>query len=444
MGRRARLPPEIKPSQQHKEEEQQQQEDGGRGRREKGEGEEQEEEKAPSEEETPAAPPTISNRRSIRESNEIYCHRIMRWGKFEPGDEEESHKSPDRRRGKTTVLHKHSSKKKKSSITDSIITTTTTTATTIISTSSSGIETDSVDTSANPGSSNTSSSYGVRAFLFLIILLQVTQFSVAWSWLLPLSAYCLETNPNRALMSSIGYLEYLLQQGCDWAIPASNLRLGGREEFREEREKMRLGFEDLETELWGRLPEEIMEKILAKLPLKNVMQICLLSKSYREKLSTPAFKAEVCRNSVNAKSLCPLHYSHTSLKVQGFDCSVREWQELLSLTYLPERIRNDCSLIKFQPIAHNDTNRSFQSVAGSLLCFLQVDSEPSSNLIIHVTNPLNRTLREVPPIVRVRPHRLYTVKIFPVGFDGYCVIVLELDTMRAEQVSSDSEHTRLG
>ncbi|KAL2621530.1 hypothetical protein R1flu_001735 [Riccia fluitans] len=408
------------------------------------------------------------------------CHRIMRWGKFEPGDEEESHKSPDRRRGKTTVLHKHSSKKK-SSITDSIITTTTTTATTIISTSSSGIETDSVDTSTNPGSSNTSSSCGVRAFLFLIILLQfgppqpgynvflllltgilfprfvlcaaivsifisshrwtvrVTQFSVAWSWLLPLSAYCLETSPNRALMSSIGYLEYLLQQGCDWAIPASNLRLGGREEFREEREKMRLGFEDLETELWGRLPEEIMEKILAKLPLKNVMQICLLSKSYREKLSTPAFQAEVCRNSVNAKSLCPLHYSHTSLKVQGFDCSVREWQELLSLTYLPERIRNDCSLIKFRPIAHNDTNRSFQSVAGSLLCFLQVDSEPSSNLIIHVTNPLNRTLREVPPVVRVRPQRLYTVKIFPVGFDGYCVIVLELDTMRAEQVSSDSE-----
>ncbi|KAL3680642.1 hypothetical protein R1sor_023598 [Riccia sorocarpa] len=399
------------------------------------------------------------------------CLRIMCWGEFERG--EESDKTPEtrrRRRRRRTVLHQHSSKKKKSS-SDNI-------TTTIISTSSRGIQTDSVDNTTKGHSSNCG---GVRAFLFLILLLQLgrpqpghnvflllltgilfpklvlwaaaisifttspwwtvrfTQLSVACSWLLPFSAYYFEIKPNKALMSSIGYLEYLLQQGYVWAIPASSSRLGGREEFRGGGEKMKLGFEDLEADLWSRLPEEILEKILARLPLKNVMQMCLLSKTYLQKLSSPGFQAEVCRNSVNFRSLCPLHLSHSSLKVQGYDPSVNKWQDLMSLSYLPEQIRKDCVLSKFHPIAHNDTNRSFQSMAGSLLCFMQADSGPSSDLIIHVTNPLNRTLRKLPHIVSLRPQKLYSVKILPVGFHDYRVIMLELDTMRLERVNSGSE-----
>ncbi|KAG6557751.1 hypothetical protein Mapa_000518 [Marchantia paleacea] len=186
------------------------------------------------------------------------------------------------------------------------------------------------------------------------------------------------------------------------------------------------------------MPDEILEKIFARLPLKKVMQVCLLSHSWAKKVSSLSFQAEVRRYSANWRSLCPLHYSDSSLKLRGFDRCAMEWQDALSLSYLPEHIRKDC-VLKFLPIAHNDTRRSFQSVAGSLLCFLQVDADASNNLVIHMTNPMNRSLKKLPPVVKVRPSQLYSVKVVPVGFYGYCVIVLELDTMHPERVSSDSE-----
>lgn len=341
--------------------------------------------------------------------------------------------------------------------------------------------------SDNKSSTEQADSCGVRSFFFLVILLQIAppprlnilllfltgiffprfvqwaailsiftssrwwiirvcQFSVVGGWLFPLSSYCLDASccsGSKVLMSSISYIEQIIHQGrYVWAsIPATyaNQRAGtGREEYRDEVKKVALGFGDLESELWSGMPDEILEKIFARLPLKKVMQVCLLSHSWAHKVSSLSFQAEVCRYSANWRSLCPLHYSDSSLKLRGFDRSAMEWQDALSLSYLPDHVRKDC-VLKFRPIAHNDTRRSFQSVAGSLLCFLQVDADASNNLVIHMTNPMNRSLKKLPPVVKVRPSQLYSVKVVPVGFYGYRVIVLELDTMHPERVSSDSD-----
>ncbi|CAM6090928.1 unnamed protein product [Calypogeia fissa] len=165
----------------------------------------------------------------------------------------------------------------------------------------------------------------------------------------------------------------------------------------------------MDADLWSKMPEELLEKIIARLPLRFFFQSRVLSKSWASKMSCAAFQNEVSLVSSRTwNSYCPIYVGNEGL--MGYDNRSKRCEKMLTLTYLPYPRVRECKLI---------TNiRGKISGSGPLLCFVDCDHNPN----IYVTNVITKKCKILPR----RPNMTYPaiVHLVLVGKDAYKVILI--------------------
>ncbi|CAM6123049.1 unnamed protein product [Calypogeia fissa] len=143
---------------------------------------------------------------------------------------------------------------------------------------------------------------------------------------------------------------------------------------------------DLDPNLWSSLREELIEKIIARLPLKSLIQSQTLSKKWRDLFLSAPFQHEVSSVSSRWGSYYPLYVSDKEL--MGYDRTSSKWQELFSLPEFPEDFCRGFS----GPLAWT---LSLCSVTGSLIILSYFSNH---TLHIFVSNPINKSVRRLPPL----------------------------------------------
>ncbi|KAL3696864.1 hypothetical protein R1sor_010940 [Riccia sorocarpa] len=162
---------------------------------------------------------------------------------------------------------------------------------------------------------------------------------------------------------------------------------------------------DLDSQIWARTPEDLLEKIIARLPFKYLFQTQTLSKSWKAKLSSRLFQAEVSQVTSKWESYCPAYIGKEGWI--GYNTASKRVEKLLTLSYLP---------YSEAPLVPN--TRGKLSTRGSLLCFL--DTIQFSN--IYVTNIITKKWRILPP----RPNMGYPsiIHLFCDHSKSYKVLVI--------------------
>lgn len=139
---------------------------------------------------------------------------------------------------------------------------------------------------------------------------------------------------------------------------------------------------ELDVGLWSTLGENLLEKVIARLPLHSLVRASLLSKECRDvKFCFASFQHEVncCSSTASWDSFCPVFVTDEHVLL-GFESKSRRWCRLPTLSYLPHVVRN-CNIW------------TLIVACGSLLC---LTGEFSDNPIF-ITNPLTRSWRQLPP-----------------------------------------------
>lgn len=189
----------------------------------------------------------------------------------------------------------------------------------------------------------------------------------------------------------------------------SNVAHGTQSECEESNANKKCDFGSMDAEIWSKMPDELLEKIIARLPLRFLFQSRALSKSWASKLSCASFQNEVSQVSMRSwGSYCPVYVGNEGLL--GYDNRSKRCEKMLTLTYLPYPRVGECKLI---------TNiRGKISGSGPLLCFVDCDHNPN----IYVTNVITGKYKMLPP----RPNKTYPaiVHLLLVGKDAYKVILI--------------------
>lgn len=143
---------------------------------------------------------------------------------------------------------------------------------------------------------------------------------------------------------------------------------------------------ELDPNLWGSLREELVEKIIARLPFKLLIQTQTLSKKWRDLFLSAPFQAEVSSVSSRWVSYYPLYVSDREL--MGYDRTCSKWQELFSVLVFPDDFCRGFS----GPLAWT---LSLCSITGSLI-ILSYFSDYKLHIL--VSNPINKTVKRLPPL----------------------------------------------
>ncbi|CAM6091235.1 unnamed protein product [Calypogeia fissa] len=165
----------------------------------------------------------------------------------------------------------------------------------------------------------------------------------------------------------------------------------------------------LETKtLAADFPEELVEKIVARLPFPSLFKARSLSRTWYFKFPlpsqcvrslSPSLQNQVASLSSSWSTYCPVFFSQE--EILGFNRVASRWQPMLTLSYLPV------------------TNWSSITSGGSLICLI---SESDIGYDVYVTNVLTRSWRKLParPFSEEPDH----VRLLPVKPDSYNVLLV--------------------
>eukprot|EP01018_Ginkgo_biloba_P011573 Gb_01350 [translate_table: standard] len=137
----------------------------------------------------------------------------------------------------------------------------------------------------------------------------------------------------------------------------------------------------MESTYWGELPEDIVDRILARLPPHKFLQVRCVCRRWNALLSSPAFLA-LCAETQNRRPWLLMFNKHDTRRVcRAYDILSRKWR-IISLSFVPYE-QHHLQLVATSP---------------HLLCF----STPFSSLLL--CNPLTRDWTPIPPS-NCTPHR---------------------------------------
>ncbi|CAM6118653.1 unnamed protein product [Calypogeia fissa] len=189
----------------------------------------------------------------------------------------------------------------------------------------------------------------------------------------------------------------------------------------------------LDEGIWSALHDCILEKMIARLPFKSLFRAASLSKAWRLRFRSDLFQSEVqCSTAPSWNSYAPLYVNHKKDLV-GYESSSERWHVLPNHSYLQQDIVEDWSL---------------RAGAGSLLCwtsaapftFASPNNMCHNNIYhIHVTNPLTRSWRQLPP----RPNMQFPDLVHMVcdGTENYKVMLATLRPKICVQIFDSASGT---
>jgi len=138
---------------------------------------------------------------------------------------------------------------------------------------------------------------------------------------------------------------------------------------------------NLDKAIWDALPEELLERVLAYLPLTDLARLATVCKRWQSLIHCPLFLQTHAENSSSWPSYGPVRYSvnlseNGKFHWSGYCKSTNKWQKLppLSLPCL--------------------AGKKVWSGAGGLLCFYNRDNVGR----LTVCNPVTNRWRELPPM----------------------------------------------
>ncbi|KAL2650619.1 hypothetical protein R1flu_018747 [Riccia fluitans] len=174
----------------------------------------------------------------------------------------------------------------------------------------------------------------------------------------------------------------------------------------------------MSQDLWKNLPEELLEKVFARLPVRSLFTMRTLSRRWRTKLKDfLPFQAEVKSVTGAWKSHGPIDVDKSGMK--GFDAATSKWETL----FKPWNIPNN-------PLLREDGSEwKVASVCGYLICFMR--PPPASEMKIwqelemEVSNPMNGSWRRLPRLeTKLWSHFTLVVRVVPAGDENYMIVVI--------------------
>ncbi|CAM6093038.1 unnamed protein product [Calypogeia fissa] len=143
----------------------------------------------------------------------------------------------------------------------------------------------------------------------------------------------------------------------------------------------------LDEELWHRLPEDVLPKIFVRLPLRSLLKIRLLSKSWADYIQSHSFQLEATSKVLSTwESFSPVLCSSSTeqkMRMVAYSRASGRWESLFSWSYL------------FGNGLSSSSRWQVKSIFGSLLCLKQV-GQPGEKALL-VTNPVLQSFRVLPP-----------------------------------------------
>jgi hypothetical protein len=184
--------------------------------------------------------------------------------------------------------------------------------------------------------------------------------------------------------------------------------MGRGVEKKSEHEHVEKATSSLELKKKENLPEELVEKIVARLPFPSLFKARLLSRAWYFKFPlpsqcvrslSPSLQNQVTSLSSKWVAYCPVFFSQD--EILGFNRITLRWQHMLTLSYLPVGIG------------------SLVTSGGSLICVM---SESDVGYDVFVTNVLTRSWRKLParPFSEEPDH----VRVLPMGPYSYKVLLV--------------------
>lgn len=141
-------------------------------------------------------------------------------------------------------------------------------------------------------------------------------------------------------------------------------------------------FSSFDSELWSTLPEDLMNRVLAWLPIPLLFQARSVCKRWSSTIGSPAFLNMHAEIFGKHTPFLLFPFVGDSLTYAAFDPSAKEWQPMPPMSFLP-------SEIKF-----------VEGVAGGLV-FFSVEM-PFQPVKLYVCNPLTRSWRQLPEMSHKR------------------------------------------
>ncbi|KAL3694621.1 hypothetical protein R1sor_008272 [Riccia sorocarpa] len=138
----------------------------------------------------------------------------------------------------------------------------------------------------------------------------------------------------------------------------------------------------LDNSIWQGLPEDLIDRVLASLPLITLFRIRCVCRKWNSMINSPVF-LELCSQVRSRESYFLLFPTLGEETVcSAFDTSIRRWQKMPSLGFLPPHVKY------------------VDSAASGLLLF-SVGSQTQS-LSLYVCNPMTKRWKQLPPVMQKR------------------------------------------
>ncbi|CAK9867654.1 unnamed protein product [Sphagnum jensenii] len=136
--------------------------------------------------------------------------------------------------------------------------------------------------------------------------------------------------------------------------------------------------EPLNGSLWSKLPDEVLDQVLAWLPLTAFFRMHCVCKKWKEIISSPSFLETYSRVPFQTAFFLHLIRVNGVLMAACHDPSVNRWQRL--------------------PLDSVPINAYIHGGAGGLLCCQRV---VNAFLVLSICNPLTKCWRDLPPMPRL-------------------------------------------
>ncbi|KAG6542209.1 hypothetical protein Mapa_016442 [Marchantia paleacea] len=170
--------------------------------------------------------------------------------------------------------------------------------------------------------------------------------------------------------------------------------------------------EEMNSDLWSELPDSLLDKIFARLPLRSLFRTRVLSTKWDRAITRSlSFQSEISALSSGWESYCPVFWSWSCEWLIGYDRRSKRWHKLFKISYFP-------GISKVRWLSGGG--------AGSLLCFHQ-GAWSGGDLFIHVTNPFLRSWHKLPNTNTPSRPMLDIVHAVRLGLRDYEVIVITQD-----------------
>ncbi|KAL2652038.1 hypothetical protein R1flu_020166 [Riccia fluitans] len=187
---------------------------------------------------------------------------------------------------------------------------------------------------------------------------------------------------------------------------------GLSQEAKEQQDDLKPKESEMNSEIWSQLPEVLLDKIFARLPLRALFRTRILSKRWDGAIARSlSFQAEISSLSSKWEYYCPVFWSWSCEWLIGYDRRSQTWHKLFKISYFP-------GISKVRWLSGGG--------AGSLLCFHQ-GGWSGGDLFIHVTNPFLRKWHKLPSTNTPSRPMLDIVHALPLGSNDYEVIVITQD-----------------